>query len=81
MQWRYITANSCHPPGHKNSVIGSWLVDEKGWLRSDGYLYNCKDVHLYDRAGNRDEDTPEQQVCYFMFGHMSYFCISTEIIF
>jgi hypothetical protein len=69
MQWRYITANSCQPPGYKNSTIGSWL-DEKGWLRSGGNLYDCKDVHLYDRAGNRDEDTPEQ-VCFFMFRHMS----------
>lgn len=30
LQWRYVTANSCHPPGYKNPDLG---LEELGWLR------------------------------------------------
>ncbi len=35
MQWRYVTANSCFPPGYKDSHVTDTLR-ELGWLRSEG---------------------------------------------
>lgn len=56
MQWRYVTANSCIPPGYRDSEIQSILSD-LGWLRS----LTMSDCSLpYDETGARCDTCPEQ---------------------
>lgn len=40
IQWRYITANSCHPPGYSNPDLG---LEARGWLRGPN-LPACPDL-------------------------------------
>ena len=56
VQWRYITANSCFPPGYKNTAVGDRL-QELGWLRA----YGMSDCLLpYDPTGATGAEKPEQ---------------------
>lgn len=53
IQWRYVTANSCFPPGYKNSEVTDTLRT-LGWLRSEG-MSDCN--YPLDPTGT---GTPEQ---------------------
>merc|ERR1712156_1217419 len=56
LQWRYITANSCFPPGYKNTAVGQELL-ELGWLRASG-MSDCQ--YPYDPTGATGSGKPEQ---------------------
>ena len=56
VQWRYITANSCFPPGYKNTAVGQRLL-ELGWLRASG-MGDCQ--YPYDPTGATGAGKPEQ---------------------
>lgn len=56
VQWRYITANSCFPPGYKNTAVSDRL-QELGWLRASG-MSDC--VFPYDPTGATGAGKPEQ---------------------
>ena len=56
IQWRYITANSCFPPGYKDTAVGEKL-QELGWLRADG-MSDC--TYPYDPTGATGHGKPEQ---------------------
>jgi len=56
IQWRYITANSCFPPGYKNTDVGGRL-QELGWLRASG-MSDC--LFPYDPTGATGAGKPEQ---------------------
>lgn len=56
IQWRYITANSCFPPGYKNSEVYSILRD-LGWLRAEG-MGDC--IYPLSPTGDRGMGSPEQ---------------------
>jgi len=56
IQWKYITANSCFPPGYKDSSVTQVLQD-LNWLRSWG-MDDC--TYPYSRTGDRDNGSPEQ---------------------
>jgi hypothetical protein len=56
MQWRYVTANSCVPPGYRDSGIQSILSD-LGWLLSMN-MNDC--AYPYDATGARCDTCPEQ---------------------
>ena len=56
VQWRYITANSCFPPGYKGTAVGERL-QELGWLRASG-MSDCE--YPYDPTGATGSGKPEQ---------------------
>lgn len=56
VQWQYITANSCFPPGYKNTEVGDILL-ELGWLRAYG-MAEC--MYPYDPTGAVGSGKPEQ---------------------
>jgi len=56
IQWRYITANSCFPPGYKGTAVGDRLL-ELGWLRASG-MGDC--LYPYDPTGATGAGKPEQ---------------------
>merc|ERR1712129_678479 len=56
VQWRYIAANSCFPPGYKNTEVGAILL-ELGWLRALG-MKDCD--YPYDPTGATGSGKPEQ---------------------
>merc|ERR1712156_928875 len=56
LQWRYITANSCFPPGYRNTEVGAILQD-LGWLRASG-MSDC--LYPYDPTGATGAGKPEQ---------------------
>ena len=56
IQWRYITANSCFPPGYRNTEVGDTLQD-LGWLRASG-MSDC--IFPYDPTGATGSGMPEQ---------------------
>ena len=58
MQWNYVTANSCYPPGYKNSAIGNFL-NSKGWLRAGGNLDNYAQPYSLTGGGGAP---PSEQV-------------------
>eukprot|EP00592_Proboscia_alata_P028205 CAMPEP_0194444154 /NCGR_PEP_ID=MMETSP0176-20130528/127106_1 /TAXON_ID=216777 /ORGANISM="Proboscia alata, Strain PI-D3" /LENGTH=1107 /DNA_ID=CAMNT_0039270487 /DNA_START=26 /DNA_END=3349 /DNA_ORIENTATION=+ len=54
LQWKYITSNSCNPPGYLDYP---WPENETWW--SGKYLGNC-DPPPYPEDGNRPAGAPEQ---------------------
>ena len=56
LQWRYISANSCFPPGYKGTAVGQRL-QELGWLRASG-MSDCQ--YPYDPTGATGAGKPEQ---------------------
>jgi len=56
IQWQYITANSCFPPGYKDTEVGDILL-ELGWLRAYG-MQDC--IFPYDPTGAIGVGKPEQ---------------------
>lgn len=56
IQWRYITANSCFPPGYRDTEVADELQD-LGWLRASG-MSDC--IFPYDPTGATGSGMPEQ---------------------
>jgi len=56
VQWRYITANSCFPPGYRDTEVGQKLM-ELGWLRASD-MSDCG--YPYDPTGATGSGKPEQ---------------------
>eukprot|EP00804_Cyclotella_cryptica_P004998 CCRYP_018313-RB/>CCRYP_018313-RB protein AED:0.03 eAED:0.03 QI:1251/1/1/1/0.81/0.83/12/1175/1018 len=55
LQWRYITANSCSPPGYENYFSTNSYLPDSYWTRG---LTEC--VLPYHSDGSRDSTSPEQ---------------------
>lgn len=56
IQWKYVTANGCFPPGYKNSEVTD-ILRNLGWLRSEG-MGDC--IYPYSPTGDRAAGSPEQ---------------------
>mmetsp|Transcript_10844 Transcript_10844/g.16384 ORF Transcript_10844/g.16384 Transcript_10844/m.16384 type:complete len:247 (+) Transcript_10844:256-996(+) len=54
LQWRYVTANSCIPPGYRRTELG---LQTLGWMRSAG-MNDC--AWPLNWTGDRDTYNPEQ---------------------